>query len=441
MWNSPRMTSTFRLNLGATRVLLALLAPAFAEPSSMSELTNRAVKIDSELRGKVLPYWFDTAQDKTNGGYLLADDAVKGRTMPSEKQIVSQARMVWTFSHAHLKGYSDASRNYLAAAAQGHRFLERRFLDPVDGGYYWKTDLKGNPTDDRKVLYGESFIVYALVEYHRASGNREALRQAMDLYRLIQAKGHDAKNGGWFEHFTRDWKPLLAPYPGSEVEVPGYKSANAHLHWMEALAELYDVTKDADVKRSLEESVRINATYFYPMNAGQSCFHRQLDWKPVTDPKSAGLSYGHNVEFAWLMVRAEKVLGKEPSWTHFDAHLQHALKYGYDHQRGGLYDRGVGDLPATKTDKVWWVQSEMMAALSDALVHQGNPAYARALDQLIDFVWTYQVDPRDGIWLDTVTAEGKPKSPGKAHAWKANYHDVRGMVKFVEAFRPAPAAR
>src|SRR2546425_8253839 len=32
--------------------------------------------------------------------------------------------------------------------------------------------------------------------------------------------------------------------------------------------------------------------------SGKSCFHRQPDWKEVTDPKSAGLSYGHNVEFA-----------------------------------------------------------------------------------------------------------------------------------------------
>ena len=48
-------------------------------------------------------------------------------------------------------------------------------------------------------------------------------------------------------------------------------------------------------------------------------------------------------------------------------------------------------------------------------------------------------DPGDGVWLDTVTAEGKFKSTGKAHNWKANYHDVRAMLKFIEAFRGAPA--
>ena len=46
----------------------------------------------------------------------------------------------------------------------------------------------------------------------------------------------------------------------------------------------------------------------------------------------------------------------------------------------------------------------------------------------------HQVNPPDAIWLDTVAADGSPKSTAKAHNWKANYHDVRAIVKFVEAF-------
>jgi mannose/cellobiose epimerase-like protein (N-acyl-D-glucosamine 2-epimerase family) len=79
----------------------------------------------------------------------------------------------------------------------------------------------------------------------------------------------------------------------------------------------------------------------------------------------------------------------------------------------------------------------MMAALTDALTHKDDPAYRSALQRLIAFVLQYQVNPRDGIWLDTVTANGRPKAPRKAHNWKANYHDIRAIVKFVEAFGPA----
>jgi len=225
---------------------------------------------------------------------------------------------------------------------------------------------------------------------------------------------------------------MLKPGPEAIVEVGGYKSANTHLHLMEAFAELYQVTRDPAVRRSLTESLDLNQKYFYPKNAGESCFHRQLNWQPVTDPSSAGLSYGHNVEFAWLMIRAESVLARYPSWGHFYAHLDHALKYGYDHRRGGLYSRGVNDQPANDTDKVWWVQSELLAALSDALKHRENDAYSKALDSLLAFIVKYQADPADGVWYDTVTADGRPKSRAKAHNWKANYHDVRALVKFIE---------
>jgi mannose/cellobiose epimerase-like protein (N-acyl-D-glucosamine 2-epimerase family) len=132
------------------------------------------------------------------------------------------------------------------------------------------------------------------------------------------------------------------------------------------------------------------------------------------------------------------VLGLQPDWPHFYAHLAHALEHGYDHERGGLYHRGVGNEPANDQNKIWWVQAEMMAALTDALRHQENAAQHRALEQLVQFVNTRQTDQRTGIWLDSVSADGQPKSVGLAHSWKANYHDVRALVKFIEAF---PARR
>ena len=83
------------------------------------------------------------------------------------------------------------------------------------------------------------------------------------------------KNSGWTEHFTPDWKPILQPTPAAVVGVAGYKSANTHLHLMEALTELYEVTLDDEVRQSLDEAVRLNATYFYPKEPGKSCSHRQ----------------------------------------------------------------------------------------------------------------------------------------------------------------------
>ena len=420
-------------------LLCLLLLCATARILHAKDQAEFAQELRQQLIQKILPYWYDTAIDHDHGGYLLSDDAAKKAPPATEKQIVTQSRMVWGFSHAHLKGLEDGRRNYLQAAEQGYRFLQQHFLDRENGGYYWTTDLTGQPLDTRKIVYGESFVIYAFVEYYRASHDQEALRRALELYAVLQKHAHDETHGGWLEHFQRNWTPILDPNANVIVELAGRKSANTHLHLMEALTELYSASHDAAVGKSLTEAVKLNRSFFYPIDPAQSALHRTLDWQPVSGPASAGVSYGHNVEFAWLLVRAETALDRKPSWPHFYVHLDHALKYGYDHERGGLYSRGFDDQPATDTDKVWWVQAEMLAALTDALKHKKDPAYSEALDQLLSFIEKYQANPPDGIWLDTVAADGRPKNTAKAHNWKANYHDVRAMVKFVEAFGGKPA--
>jgi mannobiose 2-epimerase len=413
---------------------LAAALATLPAPGRAMDFSTPAREMKAQLAQKILPYWYGTAQDTNRGGYLLADDAARGRSVPAEKQIVTQSRMIWAFSLAQLEGYSDTKRNYLQAATQGYHFLVDHFLDRQNGGYFWTTDLDGKPVNDCKLLYGQAFTIYALVEYYRASGNQEALTHALDLYRTVQAHLYDRKNGGWFEHADRTWKPLSPGDPRNQIEVIGFKSANSHLHWMEALTELYDATHDPDVKKSLVEALHINATYFYPDDPSKCAFHRQFDWQPVTAAGSAGLSYGHNVEFAWLMIRAENVLNQRPSWKHFYALLNHALKNGYDDQRGGLYYRGFDDRPATDTEKNWWVQAEMLSALTDALKHQPDSRDEETLRTELQFVRTYQVDPKTGVWLWAVAADGKPVDTTLASSWKANYHDVRAMMKFVDAF-------
>src|SRR5580765_119873 len=200
----PFSVRRFRAPLFCVLALLLLAAPS---SGWARELANYAADMREDLTEKTLPYWFDTTLDKTNGGYVLADD-VQGPRAATEKQLVTQSRLIWTFSRVHLKGFGAEKRNYLKAAEHGYRFLLDHFLDKKNGGYFWTTDLSGKVLNDRKILYGESFVIYALVEYYRASNDKEALRRAIELYQDVQKHAHDPKNGGWFEHFMRDWTPI-----------------------------------------------------------------------------------------------------------------------------------------------------------------------------------------------------------------------------------------
>ncbi len=396
-----------------------------APPQVKPALAEAARQLDQQLRNQVMPFWYDTSVDRVHGGYTLE---------PGSKQLVTQTRMIWGFSHAHIHGLDLPPRDYLAAARQGYEFLTAHFLDREHGGYYWMTDDEGHATNQYKMIYGQAFVIYALVEYYRASHDQQSLDRALEQFLILQQKAHDRQHGGWFEHFAPDWTAVMKPQDDVSVEVPGCKSANAHLHLMEAFTELYLETRDTRVRDALRESLRINRSHFYPLNPARSAFHCHPDWTRVTDKASEGLSYGHNVEFAWLMLRAQQALEEPLSWDHFYAHLDHALQYGFDHSAGGMYNKGFEDQPAVDREKVWWTQAELLAALAVSLRHQRREQDVAAAELLLGFLRRSMIDPRDGIWIASVSADGQPRWDSKKNHWKGNYHDVRAIVMFVEAF-------
>ena len=128
-------------------------------------------------------------------------------------------------------------------------------------------------------------------------------------------------------------------------------------------------------------------------------------------------------------------MGEPLAWEHFYAHLDHALKNGYDDQAGGLYNQGMGDEPARDQGKVWWSQAEMMAALTVSLQHQRRAKDVAAFRKLLQFLRDSMIDPKDGIWAGSVSADGQTLWSQKKSHWKANYHDVRAIVMFFEAMK------
>jgi mannobiose 2-epimerase len=415
---------------------------------------------DADLRERVMPYWYATL-DRVNGGYTLADKQHNWRSLlrgagirarlvlqkkisahtalnpptPKEKHVVTQARMVYGFSHVHRLGYSDPQHDYLHAAEWGYRFLMERLYDRQHGGFYWRADPQGRILDNRKFIVGQGMVMYALVEYHRASGLAEPLAQAMSLFRLVQEKLRDTQNLGWNEHAEADWRWMTPPAPDVLMDKVGLRGGNALIHWMEPLSELYDVTQDSDVRAALEESLRLCTTMFFPPDPARIYRYRTPDWREVTGPDYDGFSYGHNIEFAWMMLRAQEVLGLPLAWEHFDAIVKHTLREGFDRARGGIYNSGYYQRPATDTEKIWWAQAEGLYALADALQHGSDSDYAEALERLLSWILNYQRLP-DGIWMWSTTAQGEPKNRTKASSWKGAYHDVRAITKFIAVFAP-----
>ena len=371
-----------------------------------------APELRDTVEERLLPFWLRTVAP-AHGGYIVSEPAA-GPPIGT-RQLVAQARLLWGFSHAARAGFGPYPAMYLDAARSGYRYLRDYQFDPEHGGYYWTTGASGQPLDRRKILYGQAFVIYA----------------------------HDRAHGGWVEHFEADWRPIL-DHRYLHVETTGYKSANTHLHVMEALAELTDVAPDSGLRVTLAETLDLNARRFFPSPAA-TVTEFTPDWRAPSGSWRPGpvgewlrtlargplVSYGHNVEFAWLARRAEQVLGRPSDRAALDRFLLHALERGVDREQGGIYEFGYGDRPAHALDKVWWQQAELLSALSMALDEQPSPRYDVARGQLLAWTTHHQADPATGIWRERVRPDGSVAPGPLAHAWKLNYHDLRALTAYL----------
>lgn len=401
----------------------------------------------AEVEQRWLPLWLRTV-DPVFGGYVVSDP--RGGPPTGARQLVAQARLVWGFAHAARAGYAPGAGPYLEAAASGYHYLTSHHLDARDGGYYWSTDRTGHPVDTRKILYGQAFVIYALVEYARASGDPAPLADARALFAVLDARARDRVHGGWLEHFEADWRPIL-DRRYLHVETAGLKSANTHLHVMEALAELAADTADPSIRAALADTLDVTSTRFFPApDATVTLLTPEWrapydSWAPTTlarwvraRVRGPLVSYGHNAEFAWLARRADEVLRRQVNRERFDRFLAHTLTRGVDTQRGGVYEFGYGNAPAHALDRVWWPQAEWLAALSMALRDGPSPRYDAARARLLAWTTAYQADPATGLWRERVHMDGSAAPGPLVHDWKLNYHDLRAVTAYLQSCGALP---
>jgi mannose/cellobiose epimerase-like protein (N-acyl-D-glucosamine 2-epimerase family) len=82
------------------------------------------------------------------------------------------------------------------------------------------------------------------------------------------------------------------------------------------------------------------------------------------------------------------------------------------------------------------VQAEGLSALTDAVAHFDSDEYQVRLTQLVNWILNYQIRSDDGVWIVSTDAEGRSQNVKKAGEWKAAYHEVRAITKFVNTFAP-----
>ena len=389
-----------------------------------------ADRAEAELRQNILPFWLHHVIDHEGGGFFgaITNDLQVDRA--ASRGALLTARILWTFSAAHRR-YQDAACREMARRAYAD--LHERFWDNRHGGLYWSVAADGKPEQTVKHIYGQAFGVYALAEYHHATGERAALDRAISLYRVIEEHGRDPRHGGYFEAFARDWSST-GDIRLSELDLNEPKSQNTHLHVMEAYANLLRVWPDAGLQRRLVELLDVMVTRI--LDPGTH--HLRLFLDEAWTPRSDRVSFGHDIEASWLLMEAAAVLA-DPK---MEARLrpvalkmaQVTLNEGVDADGGLFYEADKNGV--TNSNKERWPQAEAVVGFLNAYELAGGEHFLQAALRVWDFIEHRLIDRRYGEWFHHASRKGEPslRDP-KVSFWKCPYHNSRACLEFSERLR------
>lgn len=384
----------------------------------------QAAEFQQEL-ANILTYWATHAPDPAHGGFYGQLDNDNQPNPLAPKGSVLNARILWTFSAAF--GHTrDAA--HLAVARRAYDYLTTHFLDPDFGGVYWTVDYGGQPLDAKKQLYALAFSLYGLAEYYRASGAPAALAHAQALFRTIEARSFDPLHGGYFEAFARDWQPL-ADLRLSAKDANAQKTTNTHLHILEAYATLYQVWPDA----LLRQQLRALLGYFAERIIDPRTHHLTLFFDEHWRPKPDVISFGHDVEAAWLLLDATEVLGEPALISHFcelAVRLAAAAAEGLAPDGSLRYELEPGGHWAA--DRHWWVQAEAVVGFYNAYQVSGDAQFRAYSEGAWRFIQQHLLDRERGEWYWGVRPDYS-LMPGedKAGLWKCPYHNGRACLEML----------
>jgi len=228
------------------------------------------------------------------------------------------------------------------------------------------------------------------------------------------------------------------------------KTLDVHMHLMEALTNLYTCSRKEIHKQKLIEVIDILIEKMLHPTYGTSIAQFTPDFRVADQIKldivwgwdrfeecgskpnpTDNTSYGHNVEFAWLLVEALNVLNRDlaPYKPILTKLLDHAVEFGIDFSYGGVFVEGPHHGPATDTEKEFWQQAETMIGMLCACELFDPDKYWPIYLNVHRFVFDKMINHPVGEWWPLLTREGKPIWTHMSHSWKVNYHTIRAMIQ------------
>lgn len=380
------------------------------------------------LQKNILRFWLDKMVDQEHGGFYGRIDGHEHLHADAEKGAILNARILWAFSAAY-RVLGD--KTYLEAASRAKHYIIDHFIDPEYGGVYWSLDCNGKPLDTKKQFYAIGFAIYGMSEYARATGDAEALKVAIDLYRCIEEHALDHEYNGYIEAMTRDWQPI-ADMRLSELDANYPKSQNTHLHIIEPYTNLYRVWKSDELKASLHNLIDIFTDRILNPETHHLDLFFDMDWK-----RGAGAleSYGHDIECSWLIHEAALVLGDAEVLKKVEPIVEMVAKASEKglNADGSMVHEANLDTGYVDSDLHWWVQAETVVGFFNIYQYFGDESALQKAQRCWTYIKENLIDNENGEWHWSRRKDGTLNlDDDKAGFWKCPYHNSRMCLEIIE---------
>ncbi len=426
---------------------------------SLNEKVKRMrAEMQDVLENNILRFWLDKMQDFENGGFYGQMTGQGQLVKTADKGGILSARILWSFSAAYRVLRKP---EYLTAATRMKDFILEHFYDEEFGGTYWSLDYQGKPKDMKKQFYAIGFMIYGLSEYARATGDKEALDYALNLFECIEEHALDKENNGYIEACTRTWG-IIEDMRLSELDANYPKSQNTHLHIIEPYTNLYRCLQEFRAKEScnyvpvigsvlpidisvpnelldrVEFALRNLINIFTDKILNPQTHHLDLffemDWT-----RGAGQleSYGHDIECSWLLHEAALVLGDKLVLEKVEPIVQLVAEASEKGLRpdGSMIHEANLDTGHIDDDLHWWVQAENVVGWLNLYQYFGDEKALQRAEACWEYIKHNLIDYEHGEWFWCRRKDGTLNlDDDHAGFWKCPYHNSRMCLETIERF-------
>jgi len=438
-------------------LLTSILLSSFAFAQTKQQRLQIANEMEHSIQTELLNKWYPQCVDSIYGGFISTYTYDFKPTGAQDKFIVTQARHTWTTAKAS-ELYPNVSY-YIKCSENGFHFLRDIMWDKIYGGFYNLVTKDGKDKSNPqapKEAYGNAFAIYALAAYYHASKDTAALNLEKKAFLWLEKHSHDPQYKGYYQHLKMDGTLVIRDASVPSTSDLGYKDQNSSIHLLEAFTELYSVWHEPLLRKRLREMLFLIRDKLVTPEGYLVLFFKP-DWTPISFRDSSKevilqhrylnhVSFGHDVETAYLMLEASHVLGLKNdtrTLTVAKRMVDHSLQNGWDNELGGFYDEGYYfkdsvKISIIKDSKNWWAQAEGLNTLllmADKFPND-EMHYYDCFKKLWNYIQTYMIDHVYGDWYEEgLDKEPERKTALKGHIWKATYHHFRALSNCIRRLK------